>query len=157
VDVASAATAKAFTAGWTDDLPDLHLLRLTLEDGKGRVLSRNTYWRYRNPAALQALTVAQETKLSGTITHLSRSGARHELTATIGNRGPGVAAMVRVSLLDDTSGHRVLPTLYSHNYLWLLPGEAQTVTLSWPGSALPSGRPVLKLEAYNSRASMARP
>jgi len=157
LDVAPATTSEAFTAGWTDDLPDLHLLRLTLENSDGRVLSRNTYWRYRTPAAMQALTKAPQTKVSATVTRLSRSGTRDELTATIRNHGPAVAAMVRLSLMNATTGHRVLPTLYSHNYLWLLPGESQTVTLSWPVRALPARHPLLKVEAYNSRSSTARP
>lgn len=55
LDAAPAATTKAFTTGWTDDLPDLHLLRLTLEDRAGRVLSHNTYWRYRTPDAMRTL------------------------------------------------------------------------------------------------------
>ena len=69
---------------------------------------------------------------------------------------PAVAAMVRLSLTDGATGHRVLPTLYSHNYLWLLPGESQTVTLSWPARALASGHPLLTVEAYNSRPATGR-
>ncbi|MEV6765922.1 discoidin domain-containing protein [Streptomyces sp. NPDC051105] len=156
VDVAPAATTEAFTAGWTDDLPALHLLRLTLEDAHGRELSRNTYWRHREPAAMQALNKAKQVNVSGSIGQVSRAGDRHELTATVRNRGSAVAAMVRLSLVDEAGGHRVLPTLYSHNYLWLLPGESQTVTLSWPSAALPSRRPALRVEAYNGRATTIR-
>jgi hypothetical protein len=156
VDVAAATTAKAFTAGWTDGLPDLHLLRLTLEDGSGRALSRNTYWRYRTPAAMRALNGAKQVGLSASLGRITRSGSRQELTATIRNRGSAVAAMVRLSLLDDRGGRRVLPTLYSDNYVWLLPGESQTVTLSWPAGALPSGRPALRVEAYNGPRITAR-
>ncbi|MGW3310205.1 discoidin domain-containing protein [Streptomyces sp. NPDC001073] len=155
LDVAPAATAKAFTTAWTDDLPDLHLLRLTLTGGDGRVLSRNTYWRYRTPNAMQALAKAPKTKVSAKLGRVSRSGDRTELTATVRNQGPAVAAMVRLSLKNGATGHRVLPTLYSHNYLWLLPGESQTVTLSWPTRALTSGRPLLEVEAYNSRPASA--
>lgn len=155
LDVAPAATTKAFTTAWTDDLPDLHLLRLTLTGGDGRVLSRNTYWRYRTPAAMQALGQAPKTKVSTKLGRVSRSGDRTELTATVRNQGPAVAAMVRLSLKNGATGHRVLPTLYSHNYLWLLPGESQTVTLSWPTRALTSGRPLLEVEAYNSRPASA--
>ncbi len=61
--------------------------------------------------------------------------------------------MVRVSLVDSATGERVLPTLYSDNYLWLLPGE--TLTLSWPAGALRSGRPKLRVEAYNAPAVTA--
>ncbi|MGW0829060.1 discoidin domain-containing protein [Streptomyces prunicolor] len=155
LDVAPAATAKAFSAAWTDDLPDLHLLRLTLTGGDGRVLSRNTYWRYRTPAAMRALGKAPRTKVSATLGRVSRSGSRTELTATVRNHGPAVAAMVRLSLKNGATGRRVLPTLYSHNYLWLLPDESQSVTLSWPTRALTSGHPLLEVEAYNSRPSTA--
>lgn len=154
VDVARATTTGAFQAGWTDDLPDLHLMRLTLRDASGRELSRNTYWRYREPSAMRALNAARQVKLSGAVTRVSRSGSRYELTATVLNQGPVVAAMVRLSLLDgETDGRRVLPTLYSDNYLWLLPGESRSVQLSWPARAFDSRHPVLRLEAYNSRAT----
>ncbi|MET9889032.1 discoidin domain-containing protein [Streptomyces sp. NPDC006465] len=155
VDVPAAATARAFTVGWADGLPDLHLLRLTLEDASGHPLSRNTYWRYRSPAAMKALTTAERVRVSASITRLSRTGARHEMTATVRNRGRAVAAMTRLSLLDRGSCDRVLPTLYSDNYLWLLPGESQQVTLSWPAAALPSGRPSLRVEAFNSDPTSA--
>jgi hypothetical protein len=80
-----------------------------------------------------------------------RSGERRTLTSTIENRGAAVAAMVRVSLVDDKSGKRVLPTLYSDNYLWLLPGESRTVTLSWPARAVPAGgRPAVRVEGCNA-------
>ncbi|MEU6098306.1 discoidin domain-containing protein [Streptomyces sp. NPDC047079] len=156
IDVQPAATAPAFTAGWTDDLPDLHLLRLTLRDTGGAVLSRNTYWRHRTPEAMRALNSAAQVTLSASVTRVTRTADRHQLTATVRNRGSAMAAMVRLSLRDDKNGDRVLPTLYSHNYLWLLPGETQTVTLSWPAGALPSGRPALHVEGYNTRPVTAR-
>lgn len=66
-----------------------------------------------------------------------------------------VAAMVRLSLLDE-DGTRVLPTLYDDNYLWLLPGETRTVTMSWPASALSSGLPRLRVEGYNTQPVTVR-
>ncbi|WP_308408503.1 glycoside hydrolase family 2 protein [Streptomyces malaysiensis] len=74
----------------------------------------------------------------------------------IHNRGSAVAAMVRLSLLEEAHGRRVLPTLYSDNYLWLLPGESRTVDLSWPSEAGSSRRPVLTAQAYNSPVTTLR-
>ncbi|MCQ6246610.1 discoidin domain-containing protein [Streptomyces malaysiensis] len=156
VDVARADTAKAFTAEWTNGLPDLHLLRLTLTDAKGKEVSRNTYWRYRDTSSLRELNKAKQVKLTGDITKVSSSGDRHEMTAVIHNRGSAVAAMVRLSLLEEAHGRRVLPTLYSDNYLWLLPGESRTVDLSWPSEAGSSRRPVLTAQAYNSPVTTLR-
>ncbi|TDT97468.1 hypothetical protein EDD99_5606 [Streptomyces sp. 846.5] len=156
LDVAASGTTRAFTVGWTGDLPGFHLLRLTLTDGDGHVRSTNTYWRYRQPTDMAVLNSAPAVRVSAAISGLSHSGARRTLTATIHNRGSAVAAMVRLSLLDDHSGERVLPTLYGDNYLWLLPGESRTVALSWPVEALSSGRPALRVEGYNVPRTLAR-
>ncbi|WP_406503373.1 discoidin domain-containing protein [Streptomyces sp. NBC_01602] len=150
VDVASSGTTPAFTADFGKDLPGLHLLRLTLEDSRGRTLSENTYWRYRETADMKALNKARTVKVTADLGHVSRSGTRRTMPATIRNRGSAVASMVRLALLDADDGGRVLPTLYSDNYVWLLPGESRTVTLSWPAEALRSGRPALLTEGYNS-------
>ena len=105
------------------------------------MLSRNDYWRYREPSAMRALNNVRRVKVSVDAGKVTKSGTRREVTAKVSNRGSAVAAMVRLSLLDERSGERVLPTLYSDNYVWLLPGESRTFTLSWPAESLPSGRP----------------
>ncbi|MFF7972477.1 hypothetical protein [Streptomyces sp. NPDC007905] len=71
-------------------------------------------------------------RLTGGITRLSRSRDRRGLTAVIRNQGSAVVAMVRLWLPEDPHGRRVPATLYSDDYLWLLPGETRTVRLSWP-------------------------
>lgn len=153
VDIAPSAKAEAFTVGRTNDLPDVHLLRLRLTDARGVLLAENTYWRYREAGDLRALNRVDRTRVSVDITETDRSGERHGLVARLRNRGATVAAMVRVSLVDARTGRRVLPTLYSDNYLWLLPGESRTLTLSWPAEALASGRPTVRLEGYNVAAT----
>ncbi|MFJ5035950.1 discoidin domain-containing protein [Streptomyces sp. NPDC088560] len=156
VDVGPADSATAFTAAPADDVPDLHLLRLALTDDQGQVLSRNTYWRCRTPEALRALDQVPQARLSASLSQVSRAGDRREATATVRNRGSMVAVMVRLSLLDAYDSGRVLPTLYDDNYLWLLPGEMRRITLSWPASALASGRPKLRVEGYNTPPVMVR-
>ncbi|WP_089107590.1 discoidin domain-containing protein [Streptomyces hyaluromycini] len=144
VDIAPSAATTAFTAPVEDGLPDLHLLRLRLTDARGTLLSENTYWRYRSPEAMQALSRMERTRISVGPTRTER----HTTTTRVTNRGPAVAAMLRVSLHDARSGDRVLPTLYSDNYLWLLPGESRTITATWPAD-LPVTRPSLRVEGYN--------
>ncbi|KIF70877.1 glycoside hydrolase [Streptomyces sp. AcH 505] len=158
LDVAASGKGAAFTVAFGADLPGLHLLRLGLEDSRGRTLSQNTYWRYRDAADMKALNTTKPVKVTADLGHVSRteSGARRTMTVTLRNRGSAVASMVRVSLLDADNGRRVLPTLYGDNYLWLLPGESQTVTVSWPADALRSGRPALRTEGYNSKATVTR-
>ncbi|WP_405875198.1 discoidin domain-containing protein [Streptomyces sp. NBC_00005] len=150
VDIAPSSTTDAFTLDdGTDGLPDFHLLRLRLTDARGGLLSENTYWRYREAQDMRALNSVDRSRVSVDITATDRSGPRHGLTARLRNRGSSVAAMVRVSLVDAKTGRRVLPTLYSDNYLWLLPGETRNVTTSWPATAAGATRPKLLVEGYN--------
>jgi Exo-beta-D-glucosaminidase Ig-fold domain len=59
--------------------------------------------------------------------------------------------MVRLALRDG-AGQRVLPALYSDNYLWLLPGESSDVVISWQGAAPLTGTPRVVADAYNATA-----
>jgi hypothetical protein len=146
VDVEASATTTAFTVPFDTALPALHVLRLRMVDQHGTVLSGNDYWRYRTPADLQALNDLPPERLSLTVRH---DGAQPTLTVTVRNDGEKIAPMVRLSLLDKHSGDRVLPTQYSDNYLWLLPGESRTVRLTWPDHALPSRAPKVVVTGYN--------
>ncbi|MEV4053196.1 discoidin domain-containing protein [Amycolatopsis sp. NPDC049688] len=146
LDVAPVSAAAAFTVPFADALPDLHLLRLTLTDGRGAVLSENTYWRYRTDAAMRALNQLPGAHLTTT---LRPDGDAY--TATIRNDGRTVAAMIRLSLRERNGTDRVLPTRYGDNYFWLLPGESRTVRVE-PRRRVPNAK--LLVEAYNVAAKL---
>jgi hypothetical protein len=147
VDVAPSSNAQAFTVPFDDALPALHLLRLTMTDAQGAVISENTYWRYRSDTAMHALNQLATTQLSTSM----RSTGNNTYTATIRNTGKTVAAMVRLSLRQQNGTDRVLPTLYGDNYFWLLPGETRTVTVNPRRSVT---NPRLQVEAYNVPAKL---
>lgn len=146
LDVAPISAAAAFGVPFADGLPDLHLLRLTLTDATGAVMSENTYWRYRTDAAMRALNQLPGARLT---TSMRADGDAY--TATIRNDGSTVAAMIRLSLREKNGTDRVLPTRYGDNYFWLLPGESRTVRVE-PRRKVSSAR--LLVEAYNVAAKL---
>jgi F5/8 type C domain/Exo-beta-D-glucosaminidase Ig-fold domain/Glycosyl hydrolases family 2 len=142
VDVAASSGTAAFTVAAPAGAA-LHLVRLELRDGRGRVLSENTYWRYGKAEDMRALNTLARTRLT-----VSTSGN----TVTVSNRGSTVAALVRLAVRDG-NGERVLPATYDDNYFWLLPGESRKVGVSWPDRL---GRPRglrVTAQAYNSAAA----
>ncbi|GAA3565991.1 discoidin domain-containing protein [Amycolatopsis ultiminotia] len=147
IDVAASSATAAFTVPFGADLPALHLLRLTLSNDRGTVVSENTYWRYSGDTAMRGLNQLARTSLSVRWQESGKDG----YTATIQNTGKTVAAMVRLSLREHDGATRVLPTLYGDNYLWLLPGESRTVSVS-PRRTVRSPR--LSVEAYNCPAKL---
>ena len=57
-------------------------------------------------------------------------GDRHTVTVTLRNPTFTPALMIRLNLLGD-DGEQILPAVYSDNYFHLMPGEEQTVTVSY--------------------------
>lgn len=144
VEVAPSSTTPAFTL--SAPVTGLHLVRLEMRDQHGTVISENTYWRHTKPSDMRALSAMPRTRLE---THTRATG--DGIVATVTNRGPAVAAMVRLALRDG-HGVRVLPARYDDNYFWLLPGESRTVTVTWPDRL---GRPrglTVTAEAYNTQS-----
>ena len=97
---------------------------------------------------MQALNQLATTRVS---VKTGGQGANGTFTATLRNTGSTVAAMLRLSLRDQHTGDRVLPTKYSDNYFWLLPGESREVTMSWQTTGKVT--PQLVVEGYNVPAT----
>ncbi|HEY3871919.1 MAG TPA: discoidin domain-containing protein [Actinocrinis sp.] len=149
VNVAASAMTSPMTVPFGSNLPSLHLLRLELKDAHGTLLSQNTYWRYNQDTDMQALNSLAPTRIAASYDHAPKGNGGGEMSVTLRNTGSTVAAMLRLSLRDERTGDRVLPTRYSDNFLWLLPGESRDLSLSWSGG-LPSGHaPALWIEGYN--------
>lgn len=107
-------------------------------------LSRHS-WRYRRGFELpRALRTG-----SGRHIWLEFDGVNHTAEIWLNGQKVGGLTYPFARSSHDVTGARVLPTLYSDNYVWLLPDESRTVTLSWAADALPSGRPALRVEGYN--------
>lgn len=125
VGVGASSTTAAFTVPFSSSLPSPHLLRLTLTDASGNVISRNDYLRYTTATDVQAVDALSPAQVVA-----SRSGGPGH-GVVLENRGTTVAALVSFSLRDAHTGERVLPAYYSDSYLWLLPGEKRAVTVSF--------------------------
>ena len=60
-----------------------------------------------------------------------RNGEDWQLRATIRNAGQSPALMVRVKAVREKSGDRILPAIYSDNYIALMPGETSSITVQF--------------------------
>lgn len=147
LDIAASSTTHSFTVETPANAPALHLVRLTMFDHTG-TLSTNTYWRYQQPSDMQVLTSGPQTKLTVTARPGRPVDGRRTSVVSVTNRGKTVAAMTRIGV-RDRRGNRVLPSTYSDNYFWLLPGERRDVAVSFPA---PAGSVSFTAAAYNAKA-----
>ena len=138
-----AAPANAATLAGTVDLAPLMgkggmvLVALDLIDGQGAVLSRNVYWRGRDPSAYRELNTMPAATISLKVQAGQPQGSDLPLTLSLANTGKSPALAIKLTVLDK-AGARVLPAYFEDNYVSLLPGEERTITVRVPASAKPA-------------------
>jgi hypothetical protein len=156
------------------DLTPVHFIRLKLMRG-ATVVSENFYLRgtKENPqiAAVGAPGPGSGAPTTGTIgydltairqmpkakvaanTKLAREGSRWVLTTELHNTGKAPALMLRVKAVREKSGDRILPALYSDNYVALMPGEKRTMRTEVEDADTRAERPRITLEGFNLEAA----
>lgn len=119
------------------------LVSLRLADKTGAIVSENFYWRGRDTASYRAMndmvTVSLTTRLSG----VTEDGKDKVLTVTLENNAATPALAAKVTLVDDT-GARILPALYSDNYVSLMGGESKAITIRYPATITANPRVTLR-------------
>jgi hypothetical protein len=153
-----------------DGLTAVHFIRLKLARG-GNVVSDNFYLRgtQENPqlAATGAAGPGSPAPSTGTIgydlrairampkvkveaaTKVSREGSHWVLTTELHNAGNAPALMLRVKAVREKSGDRILPALYSDNYVALMPGERRAIKTELEDADTRGERPRIALEGFN--------
>jgi Exo-beta-D-glucosaminidase Ig-fold domain/Glycosyl hydrolases family 2/Beta-galactosidase jelly roll domain len=135
------------TAGsWTvPEEPGITFLKLRLNDVAGHSVSDNLYWlnatnNFSQLAQLDGAKVAAKVSFPGK----NDAPVRVKLT----NQGSAPALLVRVELVDRESRVEILPTLWSDNYVSLLPGESVELTGRITTANFP-GHPALVVSGFN--------
>lgn len=126
VDSGEDSTVTVFPVSYPTGLTPVHFLRLSLSRS-GKLLSTNFYWRSKVRNDYRALRELPPAKLT-LQTSAKQAGDLWNLTGTVHNPSAWPALMVRVKAVREKTGDRVLPVIYSDNYIALMPGETQTVT-----------------------------
>lgn len=126
VDSKEDSVVTALAMAYPKGLSAVHFLRLTLKQGDV-VVSRNDYLRSLMEGDYRAIRQLAKAKVSAA-TSSKREGDVWRLTTTLQNTSAWPALMTRLKAVRGTSGDRILPAIYSDNYVLLMPGERRTLT-----------------------------
>jgi Glycosyl hydrolase 2 galactose-binding domain-like/Exo-beta-D-glucosaminidase Ig-fold domain/Glycosyl hydrolases family 2/NedA-like, galactose-binding domain len=132
-----------FPAGLTP----VHFLRLGLTH-HGMVISRNFYMRPLEVGNYRAIRELPRVNLEAT-TGVQQQGGRWVLATNVRNPSSHPALMVRVKAVRDKTGDRILPALYSDNYLALMPGEEEGIRTELADADTRGERPRIVVEGFN--------
>jgi lysophospholipase L1-like esterase len=147
VSVTAVSTSEAIDVGLGELITrhGLLVVKLTLRDSTGKLLSENAYWPSATPAGQQGLNKLADVKV-GIATAWEKSAGEQKLAITLTNSAAVPVLNTKVTLLT-AAGERVLPVYYSDNYVVLMPGESKTVTATFNAQ----GPVKVGVRAWNSK------
>lgn len=132
---------------YPEGLSTLYLIRLKLMKGT-RVVSENSYWRGLEGGTRKALLDLPKIKPELT-TKIVQKNNRWYLTATLSNQTKFAAPMLRLKVIREKIRDRILPVMYSDNYISLLPGDQRTIQIELENADTRGEKPEVVLEGIN--------
>ncbi len=141
VDSKEDSTVACMQMSYPAGLTAVHILRLTLAHGT-EVLSTNFYLRPALKGDYRAIRQLPKPNVQARTT-VERKGDRWLLVTELHNQASWPALMVRIKAVREKSGDRILPAIYSDNYVSLMPGESQTLTTEVSDSDTRGERPTV--------------
>ncbi len=133
------------------------LVRLTLKDAARNTVSENTYWLAATDADYRALGTLPAVALKASATRrpagpetASPQTASPEtvIDLTLTNPTTTPALQAKATLLDSSTGQRILPAYFSDNYVTLLPGETTRLSIRVPPGRS-TAHPRIALRGFN--------
>jgi hypothetical protein len=140
-------TFKCFRLDFPQSLSAVHFIKLTLKEGD-KTISENFYWRGLEDGNYQALNQLPKVEL-GNKTKVTKSGEEWLLTTTLKNSSNQPALMVRLKVVGETSGERMLPVFFSDNYVSIMPGDEKVITMKLKNADTRGEKPKVEISGFN--------
>lgn len=148
LDSAEDSVSVLFKMEYPADLSPAHFLRLRLTQGE-KIISQNFYWRGVEDSNYRALRGMPKASVEAS-TKVERQGARWRLTTELNNTAQTPALMLRLKAVRENSGDRILPALYSDNYISLMPGERRVIVTEVEHADTRGENPRIVVEGFNA-------
>jgi hypothetical protein len=150
IDSREDSTLSPIRMEYPPALSRTHYIRLTLSRGNN-TLSSNFYLRGLSEGDYQGIRSLPPARIKAK-SRVRRHGPHWQIATEVRNISHTPALMVRVRALRSKTGDQVLPALYSDNYIALMPGEKQTISIDLEDADTRGEKPRVVVEGYNLAA-----
>ena len=147
LDSAEDSTAFPIVLEAVPGLSPVHFLRLTLARG-GEILSTNFYLRGVQEGDYRAIRQLPKARIRA-VTNAVRKADRWLLITELSNTSATPALMTRLKVVREQKGDRILPAIFSDNYIALMPGEHRTITTELNHADTRGERPRIVVGGFN--------
>ncbi len=147
LDSVEDSTATPIKIEYPTGLTPVHFVKLTLTRA-GNIVSENFYWRGLVDGDYRALRELPKVTVDAS-THVDHEGPCWKLTTDLTNNSNAPALMVKLKAVREKSGDRILPAIYSDNYIALMPGERRTIQTEIANADTRGETPRIIVEGFN--------
>jgi len=147
VDSDEDTTVQPFRLEFPESLSSTYFIKLTLIEGD-KVISDNFYWRGLEEGNFQALNSLPVVEIQES-TQIQKSGEGWMLATKLNNNTEHPALMIRLKVVGEKSGERILPAFFSDNYIALMPGEEKTITMRLKDEDTRGEKPAVEISGFN--------
>ncbi|MGH9512925.1 MAG: glycosyl hydrolase 2 galactose-binding domain-containing protein [Terriglobales bacterium] len=147
LDSAEDSVAAPIKIEFPPKLTPVHFIQLKLMQGS-TLISENFYWRGVEEGNYQDLRKLPLVEIEAA-THVEQQGSEWMMTTVLNNSSNQPALMVRVKAIRTTSQDRILPAIYSDNYVALMPGESRTIETEVEDADTRGETPGIAVEGFN--------
>lgn len=124
-----------------------YFIRLKLFNGKN-LLSENFYWRGMREEG--NLDIAQLPKITLDVKNKSYlKEGKWFINTELFNNTKTPALMVQLKVLEQKSKKRILPVIFSDNFISLMPGEKKSIQMELSKSDAGGENPIIEIEGVN--------
>lgn len=128
-------------------LSNTYFIRLKLEK-EGKPVSENFYWNglkeenYSDIAALPKASIEMKT-------NSVQENGKWFIAAELTNNSKAPALMVKLKVTAEKTKERILPVIFSDNFVSIMPGEKKTVNIEVNGFDAKGEKPEIEIEGIN--------
>ncbi|NQU87810.1 MAG: beta-glycosidase, partial [Mariniphaga sp.] len=140
-------TESPFKLEFPEGLSSTFFIKLSLTEGD-KVISDNFYWKGIEEGNFQALNSIPSVDIEAKTT-VKADGDKWIIVTELNNTTNHPALMVRLKVAGSKSGERILPALYSDNYISLMPGESKSISMSVKAEDSRGEKPMVEISGFN--------
>ncbi|MBW4039382.1 MAG: beta-glycosidase [Acidobacteria bacterium] len=141
------SVVTAFSMAYPAGLSSVHFLRLSLAQGS-QLRSTNDYMRSLDEGDYRAIRQLAKAHVHASTT-TKRASDLWQLTTEVQNTSAWPALMTHLKVVRTTSGDRILPAIYSDNYITLLPGDKRSIQTEVRHADTRGEAPTIVVEGFN--------
>jgi hypothetical protein len=147
VDSPEDSVATPIALEFPEGLSPIHFIRLKLTRGDS-ILSENFYLRSNTEGDFTAIHQIPKVKVEA-MTKAERQDDRWLLKTNMYNPSAHPALMVRLKAVREKSGDRILPAIYSDNFISLMPGEQRSIQTQLEDADTRGEPPRIVVDGFN--------